>query len=231
MENYYTTHEGRFMNEIKMALPYYQRVVADAYGAEFAREIAAETIEGFRALLPEMPYIGGNENPLTTNLTLTAPLMVLYQSLSKRGKTALEAARLIYLGTASMYSNFPFNAILWMRGRREFSNRNLDMTRQRAIRSQERRYPQNWVAEFVPGDGKTFIYGINYTECGILKYLAAHGVSEISPYLCSLDIPMCRAMHVGFSRTETLAKGDARCNFRFFRWGEQPEMKPDFLVS
>jgi hypothetical protein len=72
---------------------------------------------------------------------------------------------------------------------------------------------------------------VDYTECGIVKYLAEQGAPELAPYLCWLDYPMCAAMRMGLIRTKTLALGDKKCNFRFCRWQEQSEIEPDFMKN
>lgn len=231
MENYYVTHAMRIQREVQMGIPHYKRFVLEAYGPDLAESIVKETMEWFSALLPQTPYIGGEDNHLTENLSLTVPLLALYQALKAHGKPVEDAARVIYKGTASMYTSFPFNVMLWVKGSRILSRGAQEKLKQRATASQTRRYPGDWVYEYIPGDGKTFIFGVDYTECGILKYLTAQGAAELAPYLCWLDVPMCAAERVGLMRTQTLARGDARCDFRFCRWGDQPEMRSDFLDS
>ena len=54
-------------------------------------------LQRFEALLPEVPYIGGDENRYTRNLCLTAAMLALYRSLQSRGATVEEAARVIAL--------------------------------------------------------------------------------------------------------------------------------------
>jgi hypothetical protein len=229
--NYYLDHEKRIMREIKLAIPHYRRFVIDAYGPELADVVVNETMERFTILLPQIPYIGGNENRLTENLYLSVAMLAFYQALKVHGKPVEEVARIIYQGTASMYSSFPFNAMLWWEGRKTFSRQQLKKLQREAAASQLRQYPGDWVYNFVPGDGKTFLFGMDYTECGILKYLTEQGAPELAPYLCWLDYPMCAAMRMGLIRTKTLAQGNTKCNFRFCRWQEQPEIEPDFMKN
>ncbi|MBN2077575.1 MAG: L-2-amino-thiazoline-4-carboxylic acid hydrolase, partial [Spirochaetes bacterium] len=87
----------------------------------------------------------------------------------------------------------------------------------RAARSQERRYPDDWVFEFVPGDSSTFTFGINHLECGICKYYKRMGAEKYIPYLCLLDYPLFAMLGVCLERTETLGNGAMRCDFRFSR--------------
>jgi adenosylmethionine-8-amino-7-oxononanoate aminotransferase len=112
MNSYYLQNEKRILREIKLALPHYRRFIAEAYGVELADSVVNETLERFAALLPGIPYIGGDENRLTENLYLSAAMLAFYQALKAHGKPVEEMARLIYQGTASLYASFPFNAML-----------------------------------------------------------------------------------------------------------------------
>jgi hypothetical protein len=82
----------------------------------------------------------------------------------------------------------------------------------------------------VEGDGHAFRWGIDYTECGIVKYLRREGAAELAPFLCWLDYPVFAALHVRLVRTETLAQGGQRCDFRFSR-GQPVRVEPEFLYT
>lgn len=58
-------------------------------------------MQRFEALLPDIPYIGGDENRLTKSLYMAAAMLAMYQALRARGESAEGAARLIYLGASS----------------------------------------------------------------------------------------------------------------------------------
>jgi hypothetical protein len=92
--------------------------------------------------------------------------------------------------------------------------------RRAALRSQERAYPEDWVFDFVEGDGKEFDWGIDYTECGIVKFFRAQGAEELAPYMCLADYPMSEAFDTGLVRNTTIAGGSERCDFRFKRGRE-----------
>jgi hypothetical protein len=229
-ENWYLKNKPRIMREIRFAIPHYRRFIAQAYGKDMAEAVIAETIQRFEVLLPEIPYIGGSENILTENLYLSAAMLAMYQSLKARGKSVEEVASLIYQGTASLYSSLPFRFLLRWQGRQLFSLKRIDQRKRAAAISQQRLYPADWVFEIVGGDGQDFEFGVDYTECGIVKYLAREGALELAPYLCWLDYPMCAAMQVKLVRTETIAQGCERCNFRFGR-GQAVQVVPDFVKN
>ena len=94
--------------------------------------------------------------------------------------------------------------------------------------SQERRYPDDWVFEVIEGDGQNFDFGLDYTECGLLKYLEREGAPELAPYLCWTDYPMFGSMGMKLVRTETIAQGGQRCDFRLSR-GKPAPVEPEFL--
>ncbi len=229
-ENWYLENKSRILREIRFAIPYYKRCIAQAYGKDVAEAVVAETIQRFEALLPGIPYIGGSENILTENLYLSAAMLAMYQSLKARGKSVEETARLIYQGTASLYRGVPFQLLLRIQGRQLLTQKRIDQRKRAAAISQKRLYPDDWVFEIVEGDGQTFEFGVDYTECGIVKYLRREGAPELAPYLCWLDYPMCKSMRVRLVRTETIAQGCERCNFRFSR-GPAVEAMPDFVKN
>ena len=152
----------------------------------------------------------------------------MYRSLQARGASVEEAARLIYLGTASLYDSFPSPGSCAGRADGFFRQKHLDQRRHAAAISQQRRYPDDWVFDFVEGDGQDFAVGVDYTECGVVKYLAREGAPELAPYLCWVDYPQFAAMDLKLVRTETLAQGGQRCDFRVSR-GQPVRVEPEFL--
>jgi hypothetical protein len=221
-------HRSRISREVGFALPHFRRRFVAAYGKETGEAIASETRQRFEALLPDVPYIGGDENPNTSALYLAAAMVAMYRSLRARGASVEQSARLIYLGSTDFLRSAPMRWLLRRQGRRLFDRRRIDRHRVVAAASQERRYPGDWVLEFVEGDGKHFEYGYDYRECGIVKYLAREGAPELAPYLCWGDFPSFACMGVRLIRTETIAQGGQRCDFRFAR-GTPVQATPPFL--
>jgi hypothetical protein len=86
-----------------------------------------------------------------------------------------------------------------------------------------------YVFDYVPGDGVTFDYGVDYTECGTVKFLREQGAPELAPYLCPADILYSQALGWGLKRTTTLAERAERCDFRFKKDGETQVAVPEPL--
>lgn len=226
--SWYLENKPRIMRQVRGALRHYRTQFVEAYGKAEGEAIASESMQRFEALLADLPYIGGDENSNTRSLYMTAAWLAIYRSLQARGASVEEAARLIYLGTASYFGSFPIRWLMRPQGRRLFSRKFLDQRRRAAVNSQQRRYPDDWVFEVVEGNGQGFAFGVDYTECGVVKYLAREGAPELAPYLCWIDYPSFAAMSLRLDRTETLAQGGQRCDFRMSR-GKPVQVEPEFL--
>jgi hypothetical protein len=227
-QNWYLQNRSWIMRQVRFALPHYRKHFAEAYGKAEGEAIARETLERFEVMLPDLPYIGGDENRNTRSLYMTAAWLAMYRSLQARGASVEEAARLIYLGTATFFGSFPTRWLMRWQGRRLLGRKRIEHSKRAAAISQERRYPDDWVFDVVEGDGQTFEVGTDYTECGVVKYLAREGAPELAPYLCWVDYPSFAAMHLRLDRTETLAQGGQRCDFRLSR-GQPVQVEPEFL--
>ena len=227
-ENWYRRHKSRIMREVRFVSRPYRKLFVSTYGKEAGEAVATETMQRFEALLPDIPYIGGDENPMTRILYLSAAWLAMYRSLRARGASVEEAARLIYLGTAGLYDAFPFRLLARWQGRRMFSRKHIEQRRHAAVISRQRRHPDDWVFDVVDGDGRDFEWGLDYTECAIVKYLNREGAPELAAYGCWVDYPAYAAMGVKLIRTETIAQGGQRCDFRFSR-GKPVQVDPEFL--
>ena len=116
-------------------------------------------------------------------------------------------------------------------GRTTFSRRHRRRLEKRAVESQQRRYPGDNVYLFVPGDGQTFDFGVDYIKCASCKFLERQGAFELARYSCPADILYSRALGWGLRRTTTLAEGAERCDFRFRKGAETQVAVPEPLAQ
>lgn len=228
-ENYYLEKKDEILKEFDEILSFVQKVCTDKYDQALAKTLIEETHVKLEDLLVELPYIGGQANDLTSNLTQSAGALAFYRTMLDHDKTLEETGEVLYRALESLVSATP---MLQMSGRMAMSKMAQDKFSKEALSSQRRTYPEDWVFEFIEGDGKTFDYGIDYLECGICKYYQAQKAEELTPYLCLLDFPFSRGMNTGLVRTTTLAHGGERCDFRY-KAGRQCQMEwqPDFLKT
>jgi hypothetical protein len=225
--NYYLDNKKKIVKDVQQITPHMEKICDDRYGKQAAEIIIRQTLSGFDSLLTDLPYIGGDSNELTANLYQAAASLAFYQGMLTHEKTLEETGEILYRSIEAWMAAIPMNALS---GRVSASKNSLDDMKAGAEESQKRTYPEDWVYSFVEGDGKNFDYGIDYTECGICKYLKSKKAEELTPYLCLLDFPISQAMNTGLIRTTTLARGDRCCDFRYHMGAAcRMEWQPDFL--
>lgn len=97
-----------------------------------------------------------------------------------------------------------------------FSDKKLAMRKQWEQESHERKYENDWVIQFIPGKGG-YVFGLDYTECGVCKLCRDENCFELAKYLCRLDFMQVDIMGITLHRTQKLAENGKLCDFRFGR--------------
>jgi hypothetical protein len=226
--NYYVTNKARLVKEFEPIARQIRKLTAQAHGEALAAAVNAETLAEFERLLPQLPDIGGDRNALTDTLIHSMGALVFYRAMTARGQPVQEVGRLLYRSIEAM--TFQSSTMSGLNGRMTQGKAPQNNFKRMAEWSQKRAYPGDWVLTFVEGDGVTFDFGVDYTECGLCKLYHAHGADELTPYLCLGDFPASQAYDSGLVRTTTLARGGPRCDFRFKKGRPiQMEWTPDFL--
>lgn len=190
-------------------------LIVDRFGEGPAAEMREEMLDEYRSLIPEIPYIGGRRNMFSDHLASAGRQLAVYRVAVRHGGSLEDAGELMHGIARVELGRLPRPLRPWI-ARIVYRPSRLERA---ARRSQARRYPSDFVFEFVEGDGKTFDYGIDFTECAYQKFLHAQGADEWTPYGCELDYVMAELMGYGFQRTKTLAWGCDRCDMRFSKQG------------
>jgi hypothetical protein len=227
--NYYISHKVRFLGEFDMVAKSAHPVLVRYFGGENVSALLAETRREFENLIPQLPYIGAKQ-PFTEFIIFTGMLLAIHRVNKAHGKTVEETGELVYeIGREFLKSSPHF--FLRLFGKMNFSRFYLGHLRKHAIESHQRKYPEDYVYNFIEGDGKTFDYGVDYLECASCKFLAKQGALELAPYLCPVDILYSEALGWGLTRTMTLAEGAAKCDFRFRKGGPTKVAVPASMLS
>ena len=227
LSNYYIARKKRFLTELDLVAKSARPVIDRYFGDEHARALTAETRREFENLIPQLPYIGGKQ-PFTEFIVFTGMLLAVYRVSIAQGKTVEQTGELVYeigrafLKTSPVFLLRPLTPL-------KFSRRSWNRLQKRAIESHARKYPDDYVYDFVEGDGTTFDYGVDYIECTSCKFLAKQGAPELAPYLCPVDILFSKALGWGLLRTMTLAEGADKCDFRFMKGGQTSVAVPAAL--
>ncbi len=228
--DYYTSQSRKLLKQLDKFLVRVRPILIERCGKEAATAIHQETLAEYERLVPQLPYIGGRKNSLTDNLIQCVWTLALYRTLQRRGWTLEAVGELIYRCTEANINRIPAFLRRWM-GKLTFTRWYRRRQQKSARRSQNRKYPGDWVYEFVEGDGESFDFGVDFVECGIVKFFHAQGADELTPYLCHFDYVMSGAMGVGLQRTMTLAWGCEKCDFRYVKDTESPATWPPEFVE
>lgn len=194
------------------------------YGEIFAEAIIHAARELLEELIPELPYIGGDDNSMTYHIIRASTSLALYKTMTAHGKPAEETGKIIFdavVESVHHLSPTPPPTV------EDFTKH-----RAQAKRSKARHYPGDWVWDFVEGDGVEFEYGYDFYECGTQKLYHAQGADEFLPFFCYLDFVTYRTPGWSFHRTMTLSEGYEKCNFRFKKGGKTKKgWPPPFLTE
>jgi hypothetical protein len=219
VDDYYVSRKPELLKSYDKGTKPLGKILASRFDDKHTNTILVESRQEFEAIIPQIPYIGGDENFNTKNLIMASSCLAIYRVLKDHGKTAEEVGKIIYEMTEALVDYPKF--ILHLIGRLKYGKGYEKRLKEWAAESQKRQYPEDWVGTFIEGDRREFDYGIDMTECGILKFFQAQGAGEIVPYICvSMDGIFSKAFNRGLVRTMTLAQGYDRCDFRYKRGRE-----------
>jgi hypothetical protein len=224
----YLSRSKRFLAALDNSLSRARPLLLEWLGERQATHLLRESRQQYEALIPRIPFIGAG-NPMLGLLLPTTRYLAVYRGLQAQGRGIEDAGRLAFaMGTADAKAipAFARRMIpqLWFSPwfRRRLSKR--------AAESVRREFPGDYVLTYVPGDGRTFDYGVDYIECASCKLLQAENAAELAPYVCATDKPTSELLGWGLTRTMTLAEGSAKCDFRFKKGGGTHVDVPQSLV-
>ena len=227
--NYYIARQPRLLNDFDRIVKMTRPVLGRYFEAKNVSVMAEQTRQEYARIIPHLPYIGGKQ-PFTQFIISTGMLLAVYRVAKTHGKTVEETGRLVYEISQAYLQAYPTFLTRFL-GNMNFSNLYLRRLRRRADESHRRQYVDDYVYNFVAGDGKRFDYGVDYLECASCKFLAQQGAAEFAPYLCPVDILYSEALGWGLTRSTTLAEGAEKCDFRFKKGGPTQVAVPYALRS
>jgi len=218
-KNYYIKKKRTLIRQFNAALTIVKNILIEYFGQVKFEEITTEARKDFEQLLPQIPYIGGKDNRITEELINSAILLPLLRIFEKEGLDFYEIGKLTYEIFEAFFKVIPPSDDI-------FSDDYINQEKERAKNSKLRKYPGDWVFDFVEGDGKTFTFGIDFYECGVYKFYKSQGLEHLMPIVCISDFAQARAYGYGLTRTQTIANGALLCDFRYIKGGSSPRAWP-----
>jgi hypothetical protein len=223
--NYYIENREKFGKQFKSLIKVGKKRLSSIYSPEIANNLLLDAQIEFNNILTKLTYVGGDKSPYTSFMMESAITLAFIKASKLLQSSNYEVGKLVYEITEN-YAQANSAIKKWIYRKVIFSKKMKKKWRYWAKESQKRKYSENWVCEFIEGDGKDFDYGLNFTECGWLKLIENEGLREIAPYACLCDYARMRAFGIGFKRTKTIAAGAEFCDFRFIKDYETPRGWP-----
>ncbi len=222
-KNYYVKKKRTLLRQFDAATTIVKDILIAEFGEEKFKELIREARNDFESLLPQIPYVGGKNSRDSETFINVATLLPMLRNFEKEGLDFYEIGKLAYDLFEAFYKVMPLTDDI-------FSKEYINQEKERANQSQLKQYPDNWVLDFVEGDGKTFTFGVNYSECGAYKFFKSQGLEHLMPIVCIADFAMARAYGYGLTRTQTIGNGAPICDFRYVKDGSNPRAWPPDIL-
>lgn len=228
VKDYYMKKKVKLMTQFNKMIHISEDILLKQFNESQLEGIFDKMRKDYEKLIPEIPYIGGKRNPFTSMLVDCVSLLAFFRTLENEGLSYSEIGEFNYdffekinkirVHKLEKLGQNPIDQY--------FNDVYLTFNKNLAKTSQLRKYPDDFVMEYVEGDGKTFDYGNKFTECGVLKLFKKLGAEKYVPFLCLSDFAMGNVYRFGFSRTQTLGNGDPMCDHTFLKKGTTPRAWP-----
>ncbi len=228
VKDYYIRRKPKLMknfsNHIKIARSILKKKYDEAKINEMFDLMKAE----YEKLIPEIPYIGGVKNSFTNLLVGGISSLAMFRILEREGYTHREIGEFYY--KFSDLQNTIRKKSLEKIGKDPaqypFESAYIDYAKKLCETSKLRNYPDDWVADYVEGDGKTFEWGFNFHKCGIHKVLKRLDAEKYTPFFCLYDFSEANILGFGFSRTQAIGFGAPMCDHRYVKKYKTPRGWP-----
>lgn len=192
--------------------PRIARHLRPRYGDARADQMIAETRREYERIIPELPFIGGTRNAFSPVIIANGWIIALFRTMKAHGKTAENTVEVCAAVADEWFRSLPRWALRL--GRRiAFSAPVRAYFKKQAARSQERRYPEDFVYTFRAGGEEDLAF--EFTECAVNKLYKAQAVEELKPYCNFFDVTYSRLMGMGVDANRTIGLGCETCQLRY----------------
>jgi hypothetical protein len=182
------------------------------HGETLADEILVAARIEYERVRPHVPNIGGVRNVFQPVMIVNGWIVALFRAMSAQGLNAKDSVRVCHEALDAWLEHMP-GWLLRIVGRLLLSPPARWYFEGQARRSQERRYPEDFVWRIERGeDGELAMV---FEECAVNKWYEAEGVRELKPYCNFVDVTYSRLMGMGIDANETIGLGCDRCALRF----------------
>ena len=230
--NYYIKNKVKLMKDFSKYISSIRRLLAEKFEDAKLDKIIEQMTEEFESLIPKIPYIGGDKNFFLTSVMIQdISNLAIFWTLEKEGFSYREIGEFFYklidgdlrLEKEHLEKNGidpaqkPFELINQMKPMIELT--------------QKRTFPFDWVIDYVEGDGISFDYGLDFSECGVYKIYKELGAEKYLPLRCMIAMRESTIFGYGIFRTQTLPNGAPSCDYRWVKKLKAPQKITEQEVS
>ena len=213
MMGHYTPKKAKLLKSFDKTARLIRPHVVSRYGEELAGSLHRTAREEYEQLIPHIPHTGSLP-ALNSFLRISALELSVYRAMKDHGKSAQEAWEICHEGLRARTGAMP-RVLRRLVGWYLFTG--FVKNRARKVAGKDL---GGFMIEYVEGEGD---WGVDYKRCAIYDFLKEQDAEEFAPFVCLSDIALSDAMGWGLKRTETLADGCVKCDFRF-RKGARTEI-------
>lgn len=202
---YYSTRKAALLKGFDKSAEINRDYLASLYGREWGDALIEDARGAYEKLIPHIPRIEGMP-ALNVFLRISALELSVFKAMKKHGRCAGEAWEICHRALKARLEQLP-NYLRRVIGWYFFTG---------FVRNRARKLSGRDLGGFTihcvdqPGG-----WGVDYTRCAIYEFLKQQDGEAFAPYVCLSDMALSDALGWGLKRTETLAEGCGRCNFRF----------------
>lgn len=187
-----------------------RKTLTTRYGEAFWQSFAQRSARWLDAVIAETPDIGNTI--FAFNYAFTPAYIAWYKAAQELGLDKNQTDRLLWTLNEGIITLVPrWAGSLYMSSYLK-SFRKKAPEHERLCQAGHV-HPYDYKLRYISIDDKTF--GIDITECGMLKLARDFDAEGIFPAVCRVDYIMSQYMGAGFARTKTLGDGDDCCDCRY----------------
>lgn len=232
-ENFYQKRRESYLKYFSMFYNAARLVLSSRFTPSVIEQLEQQSRKTFDQQLSQLPYIG-KEGSHTNALVLCATLFSIGKPLESKQLSMRDIAKTLYDTALTCYQQIPPDVM--EEKKKGFFHGYLETERNKDPNNQTKKYPFEFVTEYVPGKPGEFDCGLNYHECALAKYLKSIHEEQYLPLICLSDYALFKVMNVRFFREMSIAQGDPMCTFRWIKTGETvdgwpPENLPEWKIT
>lgn len=203
--SYYVPRKTKLLKNFDKTAGLIRDYVVSRYGEDLTDRLIRSARQQYEQLIPHIPHIDGLP-ALNSFIKISALELSVFRAMKEQGKSAGEAWEICHEALRARTATMP-KFIKKLIGWYLFTG----FVKKKAKKMSGRDLG-GFTTEYVEEDGG---WGVNYRRCAIYDFFKQQDAEEFSPYVCLSDMALSDAMGWGLKRTETLADGCDKCDFRF----------------